>query len=295
MAKCKHHEFEFNVFMNQYGLLCRNRFKWENLPNGLESRHIEKGIYEHGQVLFYDDDTLGLICLPCSETGERNVYGDSLSFNVTGQGFSKQVKKGEGVRIFDNDNFIPPIYIINHYANLISNTEKTIKSNLKQQRYPYIIPTTKDNEFSMKQFYKKLDNGEEAIFIDNKFSAGGDCSVKVLQTNAPYLLDKLVEYKKEVEIELLTILGLNNTNTNKKERLLVDEVNVNNSHILMNLDIGYELRQKACEKINEIYGLDVKVIKTIEVLEENFSHIQNEEPKEKSTLNFSNFIKREVK
>ena len=62
----------------------------------------------------------------------------------------------------------------------------------------------------------------------------------------------------------MTWLGLNNANTEKKERLIVDEVNSNNMHILMNLDLEFKNREKACEEINKRYGLNIKVVKAID-------------------------------
>ena len=48
-----------------YKLMACNRFRWENLPTGLESRHIEEFLFENGQCFFFKDDKLGLMCLPC--------------------------------------------------------------------------------------------------------------------------------------------------------------------------------------------------------------------------------------
>ena len=67
-------------------------------------------------------------------------------------------------------------------------------------------------------------------------------------------------------------MGLNNSSANnsKKERLLVDEVNVNNGEILMYLDVDYKNRLKACEEKNKKFGLNVRVTKNIENLSTNF-------------------------
>ena len=64
-----------------------------------------------------------------------------------------------------------------------------------------------------------------------------------------------------MERELLTYLGINNT-LEKKERLIVDETNSNNQFIKMASDIGFKNRQKACEQINEKFGLNIQVIET---------------------------------
>ncbi len=122
----------------------------------------------------------------------------------------------------------------------------------------------------MKNIFKKIEDFEESIVVDNRLTQGGNIGIEALSTNTPYVVDKIRNEKNEVMNEMLSWLGLNNTNTNKKERLLVDEVNVNNNHILMNLDIEYKNRLKACEEINKKYGLEIEVIKTIDLLEVNF-------------------------
>ena len=79
-------------------------------------------------------------------------------------------------------------------------------------------------------------------------------------TTTPYVADKLNEYKYELEREILTFFGLNNS-FEKKERLLVDEVNSNNDYINRNVDIMYANRKSACEELNRKFGLNVKVTK----------------------------------
>lgn len=255
---------------DEFSLLAKNRFKWDNLPDGIESRFIEEGLFKNGQVAFVKDEILGFLCLPCSSSSDLNVYGEPLKFNVTGIGHNKQYKKDDLVRIMTNDNASPTIHKVIYYTTLIDEIEKTSYMNLKLQRIPWIIGTTKETELTLKNIFKKIDNFEPTIFVDNKITAGGDIGTKALSTNSPYLLDALRKEKNEVLNEYLSWLGLNNTQNDKRERMLVDEINVNNNHILMNLDIEYKNRLKACEEINQKWGLNVTVEKTIEDLEVDF-------------------------
>lgn len=271
--------FNYSRLYSHFSLLAKNRFKWSNLPKHLESRHIEQMLYEHGQVAFYDDEVLGVICLPSSPSNNLNIYGDAKQFTLTGKGqhYSKLVTEDEIVRVLANDNAIPVISDIIYYTDLLEEIERVMYINLNQQKIPFIIPTTKNNELSMKKLYEKVEDGELAIFVDEKLNHGVLSNENTIKTNAPYLLDKLQATKNEVMIELLTFLGLNNTNVNKKERLLVDEVNVNNSAILMNLEIEYKNRLEACKKINEKFGLNVTVEKVVDKLQADFFGKDNKE------------------
>ena len=261
---CNSVSFNEHRLFNLLKLLAMNRFKWENLPEGIESRHIEEALFNTGQVAFHKDKIYGLLVLPCASSGQLNIYGDPVEFVLTGHGFHKQVKVNDLVRIKNNDTATPSIIHVKYYTEYLSNLETLMDDNLRQQRYPFIITTTKQNEFTMKNLYKKIEDGEDAIFVDERLSQGGDLGINVLQTGVPFLLDKLQEHKNDVTNELMTWLGLNNANTDKKERMLVDEVNVNNTHILMNLDLEYKNRQKACEEINKKYGLNITVKKAID-------------------------------
>lgn len=263
-------EYNEGRLFGKFSLLAMNRFKWENLPPGIESRHIERFLFENGQVGFYKDPLIGYVCLPCSSNGNLNLYGDATGYNLVGTGYSESVDSKEMVRILCNDLALPNKLEVAHYTTIIDELEKSSFMNTKQQRFPWLIGTTKENELSLKNLFKKVDEGEEQIFIDTRLSQGGTLATQTISTNTPYVVDKLRQEKQEVENELLSWLGLNNTSTNKKERLLVDEVNVNNNHILMNIDIEYKNRQLACDLINEKFGLDITVIKTIDELQVDF-------------------------
>ncbi|MPM09431.1 hypothetical protein SDC9_55748 [bioreactor metagenome] len=117
--------------------------------------------------------------------------------------------------------------------------------------------------------WNKVEEGEEPIFYDKEHFRG-EFPIQVLNRNVTNNLESLQKNKDDVMFELLTFLGINNANTSKKERMIVDEVNVNNIHILMNLDIEYKNRQKACEEINKKYGLNVEVEMVIEELQDRY-------------------------
>ena len=77
------------IHLEHYRNIALNLYEWENLPEGMEGRHIEQALLFHGQCFFYDHDSLGFICLPCSNTGQLNVYGEPKSVMITGHGKNK--------------------------------------------------------------------------------------------------------------------------------------------------------------------------------------------------------------
>ena len=272
-------ERNFGRIFYEFTNLALNRFKWENLPKGLESRHIEKALFEYGQCAFVDDPELGILCLGCSNTNGYNPYGDPTHVVLHGVGYSKNFALSEVERILNNDTLLPTKFHVEYYTNKIYEIDKAIHKNLKQQKRPYIIATTKDNQLTMKNIIKQVKEDVEEIYVDERITNGGKVGAEVLNVNAPYLIDKYQQHKNDLMCEFLTLMGLNNSNANnnKKERLLVDEVNVNNGEILMNLDVDFKNRQEACKRINERFGLNISVKKNIIDISNEFLGEEGEE------------------
>lgn len=258
---------------DKYSLLALNIFKWDNLPPMMESRHIERALFTNGQAVFFKDPDLGLICLPSSEGGRPNIYNESKVVIATsfGSSYCKYVSVDNnlkdlygddvdyvtGVRIKNNDLNVPTIHYVNDYARKMYEVELAINLNVEQQKFPYFISTDPNTELTLKKMFNKIREGEPAIFANKNFDME---KLQVFDLKVPYVVDKLNEYKFELEREILTFFGLNN-NYEKKERLLVDEVNSNNDYISRNVELMYKCRKEACEWINKTYGLNVTVEK----------------------------------
>ena len=250
-----------------YQMLALNRYRWENLPNGIESRYIEEMLYDNGECAMFDHPDLGLCVLRSSSRENLNIYGEPTKLTLSGFNEHRTVMMDECVRIMNNDLALPTLPNIVYYARRMAEIDDIIMQNLRQQRVPYLFATDENNAFSMKSLYDRIYQGEPAIFIDKEMLKGEPENIMVIPTTAPYLVDKLQIQKQEMERELLTFLGINNT-LEKKERLIVDETNSNNQFIKMASDIGFKQRQLACEQINEMFGLNVRVVETQDELQQ---------------------------
>ena len=255
-------------------------FRWDNLPDGLESRHIERQLYENGECFFFKHKAMGFICLPCYDTNQQNIYGEydeGMVMSANGLINETVNYKKDGVHILNNDLKQPTKGYIADYSQKITQTELAIKMNIHQQKFPYFITCNKKNELSWKNMYQQIALGEPAIFHSDAITIN---DIQVMPTQAPYVADKLNQYRFELEREILTFLGINN-NFEKSERLIVDEVNSNNEFIQRNIEIQLKNRQMACDKINEMYGLNVTVTKVNQMVEEEMFERQLEmQPKE---------------
>lgn len=138
------------------------------------------------------------------------------------------------------------------FALRLYEAERTIDVNIKGQKTPILLLIDEAQRHSLLQLYNKYNGNEPFIFGDK--NALQDNQIRAIKTDAPYLADKLMDYKKEIWNEALTFLGINNIMIDKKERLITDEANSNNELINLNLQSYLAPRKLACEQFNEKFG-----------------------------------------
>ena len=162
-----------------------------------------------------------------------------------------------------------PIYsLVSWYIERIADIERTIKVNLFVHKLPRLMVVDPEDEQAVKEVMDAIENGEVRISI----SAHTWQAIKnVLDGGATYIIDKLHQYKQNVENELLTMLGINNTPHEKAERLITDEANSNNQLIEEYGDCFKDTIDASCEDVTEVLGFK---------LTQKVKEIKQEEPKE---------------
>ena len=137
--------------------------------------------------------------------------------------------------------------------------ERTCDVNIKAQKTPYILVGDESFKLTLKNLWNKIIGNEPVIFGDKK-QLSSDV-VRSIKTEAPFIADKVMDYKKKIWNEALTYLGINNILEDKKERLITDEANSNNELINMNLQARLAPRKEACKQFNELFktNIDVRV------------------------------------
>ena len=274
-------EIGYNRLFAQYSNLALKRYEWKNLPKGITSKEIEKGLYHHGQVFFTEDPDVGLVCLPCSANGNYNVYGNPTQLVLTGFGYAKTFGIDAGIRILDNWMEFPLVHHVNYYVKKLEELEYAIQRNIEQQNNPYIFSCTKNTESSVKAVFNKIKNKEEAIYVDKMFNDGDGIGLQTTDISKPYSVDKYRQEYYELEKELLTLLGLNCI-INKEGGMSTTELNSNNMLIDMYLEDGLVNRQCAAEEINKKFGLNIEVVATAREMEMLFMEEQTSNNEEVS-------------
>lgn len=274
----------FQRLFDYYKMLALNMFTWENLPETMDSRYIENALFEHGLCLVNNDENLGLISVPCNYGANMNINCEPTEVMTCGFNYVKTIKymnkkiKNKCQLIRNNDLAKPTKDYVFNYAQRMTEVEMCIRANINQQKFPWFVNATEKTKKSLEIMFDKVENFEPFILANRELGLNEN-GIEVLTMNTPYVADKLNEYKYELEREILTFFSLNN-NFEKKERLLTDEVNSNNDFISTNGMLMYKTRLEACKKINEKFGLNVRVVLNHDLIKKYFNKDDENEEKE---------------
>jgi hypothetical protein len=245
-----------NDYYERLKLIALSLFEWNDLPESCNARFLELTLFTYGRALFIKDPTTGFLNMRCTPSGTLNNYDEAISYTAYSTVYSKEFNRDECVLIRNNYLERPTDNSLVLFATRLTEAERTIDTNIKAQKTPIIIRCDDKDRLTMKNLYKEYEGNEPFILGGKALNLEG---LKVLKTDAPFIADKLQNYKREIWNEALTFFGINNANSDKRERLITDEVNANNEVISINAQAMLLTRLEACELINKMYGLNVSV------------------------------------
>lgn len=267
-------DLTFADYFFRLELLAKSVYKWENLPNGMNEKWIENFLFRSGKCVIYKDENRGLMVAECAPDGSLNNYEEPVSVTPTGIDVgAKTLTPGKDcVIIRNNDKMLPTESTIALFAYRLANISRTIDVNIDAQKTPLFIATTEKKKLTLKNIYAQFNGNEPVIYGDSNLDPE---LIKVFRTDAPIVFPELQKHKLEIWNECLTFLGINNANTEKRERLISDEVAANNEHIDLSAESFLKARERACEEIKKVFGCDVSVKLRKEKKEECQQSTQN--------------------
>ena len=253
-------------YLDRFKKIALSVFEWVNLPKSMNARWLEMCLYYKGQATLLKDEKYGFINTNCASNGYVNIYGLPTKLNCYSFEFQKErnlyiglnpkdekQEYKEAILVLNNYEAIPTCGTMELFAYRLYEAERTCDTNIKSQKFPVMVVCDETQRLMMENLYNQYNGNQPFIFGDKQQL--DTTMLKAINTNAPYVADKLTEYKKEIWNEALTFLGINNIMVDKKERLITGEANANNELINLNLQSYLIPRQEACRQFNELFGL----------------------------------------
>lgn len=236
-------------------LIARNIYNGK-LPNNINYKWVEKFLYYHGKCVFFKDPIMGYMVTEYTDDGKLNPYDEptfvvpqATGYIYTGEALENHVNC---VIIRNNDIMLPTDFSIKLFAYRLAEATRTSDVNIRAQKTPLMVLCDDKQKLSFKQAIRKIEENEEAVYGYKNFDID---AIKAIKMDAPIVFDKLTLHKHEIWNECMTFLGLNNANQDKKERLIVGEVQANNEQVGASNNVFLSSRQDSFEEIRKLFNL----------------------------------------
>lgn len=282
----------YTDYLERMKKIALSMFEWVNLPDTMDARYLEMCLYYKGKAAILYDEDYGFINTQAADSGYLNIYGLPTKLNCYSYSYNKMRElyipgsdlpaEEECILVMNNYQQIPTASTIELFAYRLAEAQRTADINIAAQKTPILILTDKNQELTLRNLYAQYDGNSPVIFGDRNVL--NEKPMDTINTQAPYIADKLQDYMRDIWNSFLTFLGINNLDE-KKERLITSETGSNNELINMNMQSYLIPRKQACKEYNEKFGLtgtskaiDVKLRSDLyNLIKENESIVSNYE------------------
>lgn len=251
---------EFNYWSN----LAVSRLKWSGLPDTVDERLLNMGLYFYGHVAFFVHKTLGLIALPCNSGNKFNLLYQPIQVTASGHDDSfllsnintSETHEFEFVR-YTPSGMPQAVGVMTLVARMVD-ILRSIDVLSQRMKRPYIITCEEKERMTILNVLKKIKDNEELILGLKDYGLGNK-SINIAPTPGVTDFSCLWDSYKQYESRLYTILGIDNKGYDKKERLVVDEVNANNMVIQMADNVNLKEIRLGLSRVNKTFGTNITV------------------------------------
>ena len=269
-------------------------FKWcfPDTWNEDQIRHFLYTLYMKGYIGVLDTEKYGVVALECSFSG-LNLFYSPTEFIIANP-LLKNEKRTIGVdgcliRLepdvcgYGPNPFITEfgaMDIIDNYAEQMALATQALDVNILNSQLAYMFGVSdKTAAETLKKMYAKVASGDPAVFVDkNLFNDDGTKAWDTFQNDlkSNFIANDIQLCLENINDQFCTMIGLPNANKQKKERMITDEVNSNNIETSCLSDIWLETLQEGCDKVNEMFDINISVEKRYkEEVEDNGDDISN--------------------
>ena len=240
-------------------------FEFENLPEEWADNYFKYVLFGYGVIAVIYTDKYGVICQDCGLSGFDVFYQPTrcIIANPHLPGL-KEFKIHENCEIIKlQPDYGSVMDLVTTYADLMALALETTGANLLNSKLSYVFfAENKTAAESFKKLYDRVASGEPMAVIDkNLLLEDGTPAWQMFTQNVGqnYITDRLLNDMKTLEDQFNTVIGVPNANTQKRERMITDEVNANNVDTQCRVNLWLETMNKDISQVNKMFGTDIKV------------------------------------
>lgn len=256
--------FEYNVkYFLQKAISV---FKFDGLPEEWAQNYFKYVLFGFGYIAIFNTDRYGIVAQECTLGDRISLYKQPQRAIVTNPVFrnSIELKLGiDGQIIKLQPDYSGVLDIVTTYADLKTLALETAGVNMLNSKLSWLFfAENKTGAESFKKMYDQIASGYPAVVVDRKLlNDDGSVNWQMFTHNVGqnYITDKVLNDIATIDNMFNTSIGIPNANTQKRERLIIDEVNKKDYETQSLVELWLETMQDDIKKVNDMFGLNISV------------------------------------
>lgn len=242
-------------------------FDW-NLPKTWAKNFFLYVLYGIGYVCVFDGGKYGVIPQYCTLSG-YNVFYQPKHALVTNPLFrdSKELLIHKECAIIQlQPDYHGILDAVNYFATMLALCSQSTAVNLINSKVALVFTAkNKASAEAFKKLYDAFSSGEPCVVQDKTLQDDlGNNSWDVILPNIGqnFIAGDILDTAKKIKNDFNTFFGIPNANTQKKERLISDEVNANNQEVLCKKTLWFEELKRGVDEAKSLFDIpdfDVKI------------------------------------
>ena len=237
-------------------------FKW-TLPEWWDENYFLYTLYCRGFVAIFDSGKFGVIPQGCGLQGYNVFYRPKrvIIANPLLTTLEREIDV-DCVLMQLQPDYMGILDLCSHYAEKMALASSAINQNLWSTRLATVFFAETDAEQqSVKKAYDRMTSGDPMVVVrKNLRDENGNLKYEIFNRDVKnsYVISDLIADLRKIEAEFDTRVGIPNANTDKRERLITDEVNANNVETTILSDMWMDSIQDAIKKTKAMFNVEIK-------------------------------------
>ena len=248
----------FQYYVDTLFRKCQSIYEFEGMPDSWDYDYFTSILLSQGFICI-TDTPLSVLPLRCGISG-INVFNHPTKCIIANPviGNLERTIDEDCVLVKIQYNYQGLMPIVYKYASMLAECDSSITVNLMNSKVTFIgLCSSKNQAQSMKKMYDDITRGEPAVFV--KGDQINSEQIFYNQVKENFGAGEIQILKRKIMSEFLTEIGVNNANTDKKERLTDNEVEANDGEIQLNAGYWLDNIKEGIEKANSMFKLNLSV------------------------------------
>lgn len=269
-------------FWERYLLrLIFGAFDFNNIPDEWDKNYMLEHLFIDGMFTI-TDTSAGVLPLQCGVSGV-NVFNHPTTVNVA------NVVLGNLSRTIDVDcalvklqySYMGVMDVVSRSAELLASCDKGIAVNLINSMATMVMfADDKTQASTMQKMYDEMSKGNPAVFVKRSQVQKSDIYFNNVKNN--FVADDIQIVQRKIIDQFLTSIGINNANTDKRERMIRAEAESNDVEVQASVEHWLECVNHGLDVANRLYGLNLEFVRkrfeteTMQELGDDLEHAEME-------------------